>query len=347
MNVYSNQFHQQVERNGLAPFTMIFGDEPQQKFDCIEMIRTAAKAAGFDERECFTADKQFDWQSLLDSGMNLSLFASKKLVEIELPDGKPGTVGSKALIQLTQQPAEDTIYLLHGGKIGKEVQKTKWYKAFDNQGISTTCYPLEGSRFEQWIQQRFSQHQRSADRDSVAFIADFCEGNMLAAAQEIEKLCILSDKPQFDYAWVKMQCSNHSRFNVFQLIDTLLIGDSTRAIKILSRLESEGIEPNQILWFLIKESNTLRAIHSQHHQGKSLSTIYSELRIWSSKQGMYSSALQRVNVELLEQLQAKLSALDVAMKSMVLPRPYIDLVHVSLLFCGYDLNTIALDYDQN
>lgn len=346
MNLYSNQFGQHLQRHGVSPFTLIFGDEPQQKFDCIEALRITAKAAGFDERECFTADKQFDWQSLLDSSMNLSLFASKKLVEIEIPDGKPGAIGSKALIQLTQQPVEDTIYLVHGGKIGKDVQKTKWYKAFDQQGVSITCYPLEGKRFEQWIQQRFNQQQRSADQDSVAFIADFCEGNMLAAAQEIEKLCILSDSPQFNYAWVKTQCSNHSRFNVFQLIDTLLNGDSTRAIKILTRLESEGIEANQILWFLIKESNTLRTIHSQQSQGKSLTAIYSELRIWSSKQAMYSSALQRVNVDLLEQLQAKLSALDVAMKSMVLPRPYVELVHVSLLFCGYDLATIALDYDH-
>ena len=75
----------------------------------------------------------------------MSIYSPAKLVEIELPEGKPGASGSKVLLNLAEQVADDTIYLLHGGKIGKDVQNAKWFKTLDKLGISTICYQLEES----------------------------------------------------------------------------------------------------------------------------------------------------------------------------------------------------------
>lgn len=342
MQVYPNQFQQHLERNGLPAFVLIFGEENQQKFDCIEWVRSMATGLGFEERQSFAVDKQFNWQAIIDDGMTMSLFSSKKLVEIEIPDGKPGAAGSKILVELSQAPTPDTLYVIHGGKIGRDVQNTKWFKSLDKNGFHTLCYPLEGQRLEQWISQRFKQQQLQPDYEVVQFMAGFCEGNLMAAAQEIEKLALVSDVPTISLELVKRQIADHSKYTVFQLVDTLLQGNSQRAIKILTRLESEGLEANQVLWFLVKETQLLLDIQTQQQLGNPLNQIFTELRIWKSKQALYSQALNRLPSPLLMDIIEDLSSLDLALKSSTVRRPYIEISHVILQLCGFNLSQVPL-----
>lgn len=345
MNLYANQFPQHVSRHGLPPFILIFGEEPQQRNDCIGVVRNLAKQQGYDERQSFSADSQFNWQSVVDDGMSMSLFSSKKLVEIELPEGKPGASGSKVLLNLAEQVADDTIYLLHGGKIGKDVQNAKWFKTLDKLGISTICYQLEGKRLEQWLMQKFQERNKQAEPQAIALIAAFSEGNLLAAAQTVEKLCLLETHQHISLEQAKAHVADNTKFSVFQFTDTLLQGDATRAIKMLNRLEAEGTEPNQILWFLIKEAQLLLSLKSEQLRGQSLTAAFNAQRIWKSKQSLYISALQRLDIESLMALTDKLAELDIALKSSVICRPFVELSHVGLLFCGYPLHQLPLNIE--
>ncbi|MFX5999130.1 hypothetical protein ABTF05_22375, partial [Acinetobacter baumannii] len=50
---------------------------------------------------------------------------------------------------------------------------------------------VERNQLPGWISMRLSLQQQSADRQSLDFIADRVEGNLLAAHQEIQKLALL------------------------------------------------------------------------------------------------------------------------------------------------------------
>jgi DNA polymerase-3 subunit delta len=65
MQVYPNRFKQHIQQQGLAPFILVFGDEPQQKLDMIDNVRAVAKLQGFDERQTLTADTDFSWSQLI------------------------------------------------------------------------------------------------------------------------------------------------------------------------------------------------------------------------------------------------------------------------------------------
>ncbi|WP_158968401.1 DNA polymerase III subunit delta [Paraglaciecola sp. L3A3] len=341
MQVYPNRFSLQDD-SPLKPFYLVFGDEPQQKLECLELIRKTASKQGFDERQSLVVDNQFSWDSLIEASQTMSLFSNKQIIELELPTGKPGAEGSKVLTAIAQQVNADVLIVIHGGKIGKDVQNTKWFKAVDKNAIYIPCYPLEGNILHQWLIQQMQHAGMQSSPQIAQLLVDYCEGNLLAAKQEIQKLVLLYPNGNPTLEQVEQAVVDQSRFTVFHLIDVLLSGDGQKAVKMLYRLESEGVEPNIILWALTREWQTLEALLFDRHQGKSIN--WNQHRIWKSRQGFYQSALARLSLESLQKIQTKLTEFDTAIKQSVIPRPYVELCHLCLLFIPYSLDNIPLDY---
>lgn len=339
MQVYPNRFNDHLGK-GLSPCYLIFGDEPQQKMDCIEGVRSLARQQGFDERQSLVADNQFSWNSLIEATQSMSLFSARQLIELELPTGKPGTEGAKILSELAQQPNEDTLLIVHGPRIGKDVQNAKWFKGLDKQGCFVPCYPLEGNPLKQWIRQQLTQHGLTSLPPLADLVADFCEGNLLAAKQEVAKLALLYPDGQLTMEQAEAAMVDQSRFNVFQLIDVLLQGDAQRAVKMLYRLESEGIEPTIVLWALVREWQTLHTLQFQRSNGQTIN--WNQHRIWKNRQPFYQSALSRLSLVQLDQMQPKLEAMDRALKQSELTRPFINLCHLCMLFLAVPLDEFPL-----
>ncbi|MFT6952229.1 MAG: DNA polymerase-3 subunit delta, partial [Paraglaciecola sp.] len=171
-------------------------------------------------------------------------------------------------------------------------------------------------------------------------LTEFCEGNLLAAKQEIEKLMLLYPDGKPTIKQVEQAVVDQSRFNVFQLVDVLLAGDGQKAVKMLYRLESEGVEPNIILWALVREWQVLQGLVLSQQQGKTIN--WHQLRIWKNRQALYLSAIGRLNLAHLNQLQQKLAIMDQALKQSMVPRPYVELCHLCLLFIPMPLEHFAL-----
>ena len=343
MQVYPNRLPQTLQ-NALPRFVLIFGDEPQQKLDAIELVREKAKQQGFDERQSLVADSQFEWSALTEASQSMSLFSSLQYIELELPTGKPGKEGSKTLIDMASQDNPDVMLLVHGPKIGKDVTNTKWFKTLDKEGMYVPCYPLEGDRLRSWLVDEMRKLSLQASPDVVNFFIDYFEGNLLAAKQELQKLTLLYPDGQIDVKQIEKVLVEQSRFNVFQLADILLAGDAQKAIKLLGRLEAEGIEPNIILWALIREWQTLSTLQFAQSQRQPLDKLWAQLRIWQNRKGLYLNALNRLSKPQLDALQQKLSQLDSALKQSHIARPYVELCHLCLMFMPMQLDNLPLDY---
>lgn len=343
MQLYPNRLADSLNK-GLQAFYLVFGDEPQQQMECIQAIRDEAKAKGFDERQSLTVDTGFNWNRLVEASQTLSLFSSRQMIELELPTGKPGAEGAKVLQALAQSPNPDVLIVLHGGRIGKDVQNTKWFKSLDKQGVYIPCYPLEGQHLNRWISDRLNQAGIQPFPELVRLLSDYCEGNLLAARQEIEKLALIYPSGQLTLEQAEKAIVDQSRFTVFQLIDVLLAGDPQRAVKMLYRLETEGVEPTIVLWALVREWQTLQSLQHEVVQGTPLHTLWNKHRIWRNRQSLYQQALQRLDNHQLSQMADKLSHFDQAIKQSSVPRPYVELCHLCLMFIPLPLGSLALDY---
>ena len=112
MRLHPDQLDAHLKRSSTTPIYFVSGDEPLQKLECIDLIRKHYRDQGFDERIIFNVDKSFNWNSINEVTRNLSLFSSRKIIEIRMPSGKPGKEGSAALSQLVAEPNPDNLVLI-------------------------------------------------------------------------------------------------------------------------------------------------------------------------------------------------------------------------------------------
>ena len=236
---------------------LVSGEEALLVGEAADAIRARVKRAGFDEREVHFIERVADWDAVRASSNNMSLFGSRKLIEIRLPSGKPGTGGANAIVELLANASPDNVYLMLTGKLEREQNNSAWVKAFESTGAWLAAWPVEHSRLPQWLRARAAQLELELEDDAVRFIVERTEGNLLAAQQELEKLRLLApDKGRgrsVDLATVQASIGDSARYDVFQLGEAALGADVPRALRILAGLRSEGVEATLALWSIARE----------------------------------------------------------------------------------------------
>lgn len=269
MKLRIDQLGTQLKKQ-FAPVYIISGDEPLQVAQCCDQIRKHAREAGFSERHVYHVENGFDWGDFLSTANSLSLFSQKQILELRMPNGKPGDTGSKALLEYIGHPSPDNLLLIVTDRLDNALQKSKWFKALEQPGIFIPIWPIESAQLPQWLNKRLQADGYRATPDALNLIAERVEGNLLAASQELEKLKLLSKDKSIDEATVREAVSDNARYDVFQLLDTALGGNIKQCVRILSILKGEGIEPPIILWALAREVRLLSHLSRQISRGLSI-----------------------------------------------------------------------------
>jgi DNA polymerase-3 subunit delta len=241
-------------KHGLAPVYLLSGEEPLTQGEAADAIRAAARGAGFTEREVFFIDRANSgpWEEIFAASQALSLFAARRIIEVRIPGGKPGTEGAKALQELATLANPDLILMVTTGELDWSTQKSGWVAALDHAGVWIDCVAVGTARFASWLAARARAEGLTLDGAAAEALAAQTEGNLLAAVQELRKLA-LAGYSQVGAAEVLAASLQSSRFDVTQLGAAVLQGDCTRALHVLSGLKAEGVEPTLVLWTLWQE----------------------------------------------------------------------------------------------
>jgi DNA polymerase III subunit delta len=189
MNIKPEQLEVAL-RKGLQPVYLLCGDEPLQLMESADQIRRVARTQGYAEREVHDVESHFEWADLLGSTRMMSLFSQLRVIELRMGQGKLGEKGDAALLALVEQPPADTLLLLIAGKLEKSAQNSKWYKAIEASGILLQVWPLDAKQLPGWILRRAQSSGVSLRPEAAQLLAEGCEGNLLAAAQEIDKITL-------------------------------------------------------------------------------------------------------------------------------------------------------------
>ena len=113
----------------LAPVYLLGGSEPLLLQECRDQVIRTAQEQGFAERNVHEVGRGFDWGLLLEGSAELSLFASRKIIDVSGADldqpmgnstlGKalmaPTTIYVKALLQLFQELEVKALSHITGG----------------------------------------------------------------------------------------------------------------------------------------------------------------------------------------------------------------------------------------
>ncbi|MHB0765414.1 DNA polymerase III subunit delta [Stutzerimonas sp. NM35] len=322
----------------LAPVYVVSGDEHLLCQEACDAIRTACRQQDFSERQVLNVETGFDWGQLVEAGASLSLFAEKRLLELRIPNGKPGDKGAAALIDYLTRPAEDTVLLISLPKLDGNTQKTKWAKALiDGKQVQfLQIWPVDATQLPQWIRQRLSQAGLAADQEAVELITARVEGNLLAAVQEIEKLKLLAEAGQITAATVQAAVADSARYDVFGLIDAALQGQPEHVLRMLDGLRGEGVEPLFIMTMLAREVRQLANIALLYSQGVPLDRAFSQARppVWDKRRPLVSKALQRHDASGWQRLLMSAQLIDEQIKGQAEGDPWVGLSDLCLQLSG-------------
>jgi DNA polymerase-3 subunit delta len=333
MQIQPDQLESRL-RGELASVYFISGDEPLRVTEAADAVRTRARAAGFDEWEVLSVTAGFDWNSLAAAAGNLSLFSSRRVIDLRMPGGKPGEAGAKALRAYAEAPPEDTLLLITSGKLEPAARKSRWVEALDRAGAVVFVWPLDSRQLPAWVRTRLQRRGLQPTPEAAALLAERVEGNLLACVQEIEKLYLLLGAGPVDVRAIANVVADSARFDVYDLVDTALAGDGARSVRILNGLQGEGVASAVVLWALVRDLRQLAAMAQLLAGGQPLASVLSRFRVWQSRTTAFSRALQRLPGAACHRLLRHCALIDRVIKGQAAGNAWDELLQLTLWLAG-------------
>ncbi len=321
-------------QKGLQPIYLLSGDEPLQLMEAGDAIRRHARENGYGEREVMHAESGFDWNNLLAASGSMSLFAEQRLLELRLPSGKPGKEGGAVLADYAANPPPDTLLLIISGKIERASQNSKWFKALDSAGATLTVWPIDPPALPGWVSQRMRSRGMQPSQEAAQLLAERVEGNMLAAAQEVEKLLLLYGEGEISAEQVEEGVADSARYDIFELVDTALLGDVPRTTRVMQGLRGEGVEPILVLWALLREIRAMAQMAAEMARGLDAEQAMAGQRVWDKRKPPVRAGLQRHNLNRWQLLLRRAGRIDRMIKGVEAGNPWDELLQLALLMAG-------------
>ncbi|AUI85526.1 DNA polymerase III subunit delta [Vibrio azureus] len=315
---------------------LIFGNEPLLIQESREAIQAMARQQGFEERHRFVVDASLDWNQVHDCFHALSLFSSRQLIELELPESGVNATVSKELVSLYEMLHDDIMLVLIGSKLTKAQENAKWFKTLSNKGDWVSCLTPDLQRLPMFVQARCRTLGLKADQQSLQMLAQWHEGNLFALSQSLEKLALLYPDGELTVVRLEEALSRNNHFTTFHWIDALLAGKANRAQRILRQLEAEGVESIILIRSIQKELSQLLNMHQDLTQ-MSMSQLFEKHRVWQNKRPLYNAALTRLSQQRIYALLSLLTQAEIQAKTQYEQSVWPTIHQLSLESCSPEI----------
>lgn len=312
----------------LAPIYLIGGEEPLFVQEAQAEVRAAARKAGCDERVLLDVETGFDWGRLAEAAASRSLFAERSLIELRMPSGKPGLAGSKAISEYCKSPSQDAVLMINTGSLDSSQRDSAWVSAVAKAGVFVYAWSPRLSELPRWIEQRLRSSGLSVQAPALELLVERAEGNLLAVAQEIEKLALLFGASSLSLEQVKSAVADSARYTIYDLADAALQGDTPRCIRILHGLREEGVEPTLVLWALARDLRVVTALA----EGSPGSELFRRERVFRSRQAVLQQTARAAPAAAWRRLLVRAADTDKVLKGVATGRPWDELIQLSTAF---------------
>jgi DNA polymerase-3 subunit delta len=314
MRVPHQELPRRLGNDPLPRVVLLYGEEPLLIEESARRLRHAARKQGFNDRIPLSVEANFDWGRLAGSSQTLSLFAERRLIELRMP-GKPGEAGTKAFAEYCEAADGDVLLMVLTGRLDARTRQAKWVKTLDQSGWVIEHKALKSGEFQNWLNGRLRDKGLVLDKESVQRMCHLLEGNLLAAAQEVDRLALFAGEDgRVDPDAAFQGLADNARFNVFELSNACVAGDGAKALRILSVLRKEGTEPVLVTWQLSRELHTLVRLEHGLRSGANKGELFKRNNVWSSRQAVVNTAIARLGERGLQEALRQLARCDRVLK---------------------------------
>ncbi len=309
----------------LEPLYLLAGAEPLLVQESRDLVIQAARKQGFLERQIYQVDNKFDWQELGMAGMEQSLFASRKIIDLRIPTGKPGIEGGKYFVDYASQPDPDVLLVISCGAWDAATRKSKWASELAKAGGLVEIWPVKPGQLPDWIAERMQQAGLKADPEAVRLLAEFVEGNLLAAQQEIDKISLLNSGKPVTVETIRAAVSSSARFDAFRLGECLMLGQAADCLRVVAGLQRAGAAIQAVMGALIFQLNQIEGVRSALASGDSENAAFARNRVFGPGQAQMRQAVRRIPAKTLNGAFSAMKLIDMQSKGQAGGDPWLTL----------------------
>lgn len=304
MPLNAMQWQKSLAADQLRPVYLLAGEE-LLVLEAADALRAQARKLGYAEREVLDVGNHFDWDDLARAAAGMSLFATRRLLDLRLPTGRPGTEGAKAINEFCANPPPDVTLLITATEWSSK-HEGAWTRNLDAAGALVVFNAPRPNEWASWIGARLASRGLSATPDAAALLAERVEGNLLAAAQEIDKLVVLHGQGKIDAQEMENLVADSARYDAFKLTDAAFAGEGGRALRILAGLHAEGEELIGLMGWLVNQLQLALRLANAHDFAAQARAE----RLWPAREQLFRKALRRAPREHWLQCLARAARID-------------------------------------
>jgi DNA polymerase-3 subunit delta len=332
MALRPQQLPAQLEK-GLASVYLLAGAEPLLLQECRDAVIEAGQAQGFTERDLHEVGQGFDWDRMGEDSAAMSLFSSRKIVDIRLPTGKPGTEGAKALVTLAEQADPDVLVIVSCAQWSAAQRRTKWASRLASAGVLVEIWPVKAQELPGWIRQRMQQAGLRPEPDAVNLLAEMVEGNLLAAQQEIDKWVMLGTDRAITAADVERAVADSSRFDAFRLVESVLAGRLADSLRVSTGLKRTGVAIQLVIGAFYREMMVAATLARAVRAGEQEAAAFRRLGVWPARQGPMRAAAGRLSPQQFDRAFSTLNRIELQGKGRASGDPWQTLDRLLWFLC--------------
>ena len=329
MQIDSEHLSRQLKQ-GLAPLYAVHGEETLLALEAADRIREEARRQGFGERELMIVERGFDWGRLLAGAASLSLFASRRLLELRIPNGRPGREGARRLQELAAHPPEDTVTLVALPAIDWRARKSAWMSALEGGGVLVEARTPAREALPGWLAARLARNGQQTDPQTLEFLADRVEGNLMAAAQEVEKLALAWPAGRLSAEQVRGAVLDVSRHDPSALGLALIAGERERVVRMIDGLRAEGAPLPLVMWGVAQELRRIAAAQEVLARGGGHAAAMREAAAFREREAPVRRALERIDLRRARRGLRMAAEIDRAAKGLGRRDPWVLLTELAL-----------------
>lgn len=334
MQIRADQLHRHLQAGDLKAIYLVSGDEQLLVDEACDEIVVAAKGLGFDERTIFEAVARATWDELFSDAGNMSLFSTKRLLDVRIPPRGLDRAGSEAMRGYLDTPLADTLVVCRAAGLDWRQRSNAWYKAIEKAGAVIPVWPISGRELPRWLDGRCRREGLELDRDALDALAERVEGNLLAAAQEIEKLKLLHGKGRIGADDIEGGVGDAAHFDTFELIDAAFAGRAGRVHRMLDTLRQEGVAVFMVI----------AALANQLQRASELAAGANP-RIPRRRLPVLQATVKRLGGDGIDELQKECALLDLQSKGMLRGDAWQSLERVLLSVAGVPQSRLSEQAD--
>lgn len=323
MQIRAEQLHRHLQAGDLKDIYLVSGDEQLLVDEACDEIVAAATGLGYDERTIFEAVPRAAWDELFADAGNLSLFATKRLLDVRIPPRGLDRAGSDSIRGYLDTPLADTLVLCRAAGLDWRQRSNAWYRAIDKAGVVIQVWPIGGRELPRWLEGRCRREGLELDRDALDALAERVEGNLLAAAQEIEKLKLQHGQGRIAADDIEGGVGDAAHFDTFELIDAAFAGRAARVHRMLDTLRQEGVAVFMVIVSLANQLQRARELAAGANP-----------RIPRRRIPVLEAAVRRLGPDGIDDLQKECALLDLQSKGMLRGDAWQSLERVLLAVAG-------------